>query len=514
MAQWNPRPAATFVDIRKRKPGYTWQPWDRNTAVAAPSGGGQPVESRFGRGEDGNLEYRGSAVTGNPERFTAQVMTLLKSETFLQELYDLQCPVDVRVRQKCDNPYDMTSYTEMIILRDGRVTSRAYSGEIGNATIDQDTDIMNQYDFSFGIEERAVKLVHDKISKTVVDFAINKVRSIGTPNTIDRCGVCSIGDQDFVFITDVDNTPGYSGNPAPIFGITNDGGNTWTTSYIRELVNGNAVDIVRAGSNLVVACPTLGVAYARLVDLQNGVANPWTLSTGFTAPNGANALAVVNGTKILAVGNSGRVWLSTDGGMSFTAIASASEITSQNLSSVVWAADNLAWIAGAAGVLIKYNGTTLSLMPTIRATIAGVVTTLTSNINVVNVAPTRGAEVYLGTAGGQIWRSLNALATTPVWEVPSLTLGGTGQIKDLQFAGLWGSVLFIIQSNVAGNTRVLRDLSGGALGVNVEVVGDFTSPVNNGMNSIAPVNLNTAIVGGEVDNTYAFIGKISGITVQ
>jgi hypothetical protein len=508
MALWSNRPGNTFVDIRKGGAGNTWQPLERDGQVNAPSGGGQPVESRFGRGENGELTPVGSIVTGNPERWTGQMMTRLKTEVFLSELTKIRCFFDIRVRQICDDPYTLTNYTAAIAYDEAWVTSRTYSDNLANATEDTEADLMNQYDFSAIYEYRYKKLRHDNVQKTVSDFAFNKVRNVSPVRCSSDCGVQTDGNEEWIAVTDTDNTPGYASNPAPLFYYTTDKLENWSSIYINVFPNGNATDVVKAGEYVLAASPTFGVAYARYQDIKDGAVNPnvWTLATGFTAPNGANKLAVVNGSTVLAVGNGGRIWRSTDGGLSFTLIDNG-VTTSQNLNAVVFANEVLGWIGGNAGVLLRYSNGVISQV--IVQTSAAL--TLSSNINVVATPPGRDNEVYVGTAGGQIWRTRQSTANRPLFEVLVFDQTGNGQINDLQFAGYKGDVMFIVQTNAASNSRVLRDNSGGAGGSpNIEVVGGYTSPANNGINSLAVADQNEAVTVGEVVNSYAWIGHVVG----
>jgi len=66
----------------------------------------------------------------------------------------------------------------------------------------------------------------------------------------------------------------------------------------------------------------------------------------------------------------------------------------------------------------------------------------------------------------------------------------------------------VLQRNDAGQDRVLRDKTGGAFGLPVERVGDFNSPGNSNINSIAPANPNYALTAGELNLTNAFIGRV------
>lgn len=78
----------------------------------------------------------------------------------------------------------------------------------------------------------------------------------------------------------------------------------------------------------------------------------------------------------------------------------------------------------------------------------------------------------------------------------------------MSFAGLQGNILFVVQNDVNGYSRVLRDFSGGNLGNDVEAIGDFVTPGNFGINSIYAANSNMAVDVGNVQGTYAIIGMI------
>lgn len=506
MAFWDPRAERSVVDVRPGGPGNPWQILDIDGEMAAPSGGGRPVDSKWGRGARAGQRYLGGRFTGNPERVTAQLMTRLKSETFLSELTKMRCFFDARVRQRCGDVYSKTDYTMALALFDAAVTSRTYSGQIANNATSQDEDIMNQYDASGGLEIRYKKLRHDNISKSVSDTAFNKIRSVGAETCNDNCGTLNAGDKDFIAVTDQDNTPGYASNAAPLFYWTTDGGQRWSSVYIDVAPTTNALDVVLAGENIVVAIPTLGCVYARFQDIKDLVSNPWTLSTGFSNSNGPNALDYRDG-KILAVGNGGRVWKSEDGGISFTSVDDGAT-TSEDLNSVALADRSLGWIGGDNGVLLRYSASGDDTGIVTRVIVQDSTTTLSANINTVAAPENRQREVYVGTAGGEIWRTRAGLSTRPLFENMSFDKNGSGSIDDLQFVGPFGDVLFVVQTDANSDSRVLRDLSGGALGSDVEVIGSFDFPGNNGINSIAPANQNMALTAGEVANSVAFLGAV------
>lgn len=512
MALWNNRPEQTIVDIQQGGPGNPWLVFDRDGMINGTSGGGQSVESRWGRGDNGGFEPIGTIVTGNPERFTGQLSTRLKLEKFLLTLQQTRCFYNLRVRQVCDSPFELTNYTGAIVYPESFTTSRSYSDNLAQAAEDNQVDLMDQFDFSATIESRYLKLRHDDIRKQWSDFAYNKIRNVSTIRCGGGdCGVPKQGNEEYVAVTDTDNTPGYSGNPAPNLYYTTDQGVNWSNVAIPTFPNGNGLDVVKAGGNILVACPTVGVAYCRYQDLLDGVTNPnlWSASSGFTAPNGPNALAVVNGTLVLAVGNSGRIWQSTDGGLSFTLIDSST--TSQNLNYVVFAGETLAWAVGNSGVLLRLtivNGSVANVAAVPLKTSA-TAAPITSNLNCVAVPSGRLNEVYVGTAAGAVYRSRSATGARVFFESLTFPDSGNGTITDIQFTGYKGEVMFVIQTNNASNSRVLRDISGGAMGANVEIIGGYTSPANNKINSLAPASINEAVTVGEVVNTYGWIGKVT-----
>lgn len=510
MTQWNP--ATTFVWLRKDGPGHHWQPLDRSTTVTGASGGGQAVESNFVRGKRGGFAYIGKRVTGNPERFTGQINTRVNTQNFLTELQQMRCDYDLAILQNCDDPYNFLSYKMAFGYLDAWLTSRGYTTNQANGTEDNAEDIMNQYDFSAGVEQRYKKLRLDDIKGMVSDVDFAAVQWVGTL----ACADCaSVTENEYIAVTVQDNTPGYIGNPAPVFYYTTDGGTTWNDGlYIEDFPNGDASDVILAGGRVLVACPTIGVAYADYQSIKDGAINPnvWSLATGFSAPNGPNKLLAVNGLVILAVGDGGRIWRSTDGGFSFSALTSP---TAEDLTSIAGTSDAMAWAAGDNGTLLRISGSLgdpdapLSISPVTVQDAGGNI--LSANINVVKVADGRGDWPYLGTANGQIWHSENGGEARPIFVNAAFVNSGNGQITDLDFAGLFGDVLFISQTNSNNNSRILRDRSGGALGKDVEIVSEDTSPVNNGIARIAAKDPNTGLVVGAVVNSYGFIGSLTGI---
>lgn len=501
------RSSRTATYIRPGGPGNKWKLADPNgTMVDAPSGGGVGLESRFGLNSKGQRVYQGAVEQGDPERFETTLQRKLDNDRAIEQIKKLRCRFDIAVYSRCGD-IGVQNYKNAIMFYDGGVTSKTYSDPLAQLNEETTADMMYGTDVSFSpIEEIRGKLKHDDITGTVSDFDFNKVISVGFPSCPDNCGVSeNDGAQDFWAVTDADSTPGYLSQPTPMFVYTQDGGGTWTAVYIDVFTNGQATDVIKLGEFVVVSSPTNGIAYAKFQDILDGVSNPWALATGFSgisSPNYPRVLFAVSSSEAWAASANGRIWQSTDAGLSWT-LKNDGVTTTNQINSISFVSDTLGYFAGNSGALVKYYKGAFSLLSVSDGT-----TTVSANLNVVETVEGRTDEVYVGTQGGQIWRN-NEQGKANKWSNKAFELSGSGSIKDLKFAGFQGDVLFIIQNDANGNSRVLRDISGGALGEQVEVVGSFTQPSNFGIVSIAPANINTAVTVGNIHATYGFIGKVS-----
>lgn len=498
---WNP--AAANGWIQPGGPGYAWAVLDVDLDMTGPNGGGQSVESRFARAADGGpgeQVYVGAVITSNPERLTFELMARLKDCNFLSNLTRRRCPATVAGVQGCSNRLNFLDYTMFLGYADAYVTTPTnYSDNIINSTDATDPDLKEQVEYSAGFEYRLLKLKHEDISGTVSDFAINKIINAGTNRCAGPCGPQTDKEDTYWLVTDQDSTPGYLGTATPKFLYTEDGGATFTAHDINVFPLGDAVDVIKFGGYALVASPDHGVAYADYVTIKTGATGIWAQATGFSAAQ-PNALILVDGT-VYAAGETGYIWKSTDG-TSFDTV-NAGTLTSNALNCAAASGCNLVWFGGVSGTLVKLSKGVPSLVTVLDANSAAV----TSNINAVAVPPNRPSEIYVGCANGNIYASRDEGAT---WRTLAFDNAGVGIIEDIQFGGPLGVTMFIVQTNTNSKSRVLRDVSGGAGGLTqVEIIGSFDSPDNSVINSIGVADANNALTVGEVNSTYAFIGKLS-----
>lgn len=511
---WQNSGDRSTVDIQPGGPGNPWKIMDINAALDAPSGGGRPRTTAWGRGEVGGLAPRAIILTGNPPDFTANLTYPLTSENMLQRL---NCPFNIRARQYC-SPYRSStiSYSSPGMRGLLQVTPTKFGYDSGLAMNDgQQKDISRTVAIDGSLEEVWTPVAHDDISNSINDVKFNAVIGVSAETCQGACGLGTTEEDAWLAVTAKDSTPTYGGTSAPWIYWTVDSWQTRTGVRIGAYIGADAKDVVLAGSRVIVFSDTKPPVYASLANIYNGVVDPnlWATSSGFTAISGTNfpiAVAAVDSSTILCVGAGGRIWLSTDGGLSFTLIYDTATITTQNLNDITAQSGGNAFVAGNAGTFIRLSKTpgASSYTGTLIVVKDASLNVLSSNINCILTPPTRGDEVYLGTAGGEIWRSRNVTQTVPLWFNMSIPFKGIGSIVDIDTGGFQGNTMFVVQNDVSGNSRVLRDFSGGNLGNDIEPIGDFVAPGNFGFNALTAANVNFAIVVGNVHNSVAYVGKV------
>lgn len=516
--RWEASGDRSSVDIRPGGAGNNWLILDRNGAIdGGPTGGGRDRTELWGRGDTGGLLYRGPQFTSNPKPFKVKYTYPLTSENFIKRLG--ACPFDLRARQYCDpNRTNMAGYVQpgMIGFRDVTSTGDGYDNSIA-VSDGQAKEIKRLGDGQAGLEQDYAPLTHLDISNATNDVSFTAVIQIGANACAGACGYPDSNEEDsWAWVTAKDSTPTYSGNPVPWFYYTTDRFVTRNGVRIDPFTSVDASDVILMGSRFVVFSPNKTPVYANFADIVNGVAAPnlWFSCSGFTAissPNFPTAAVTINGSIAVAVGAGGRIWQSTDGGITWTLIDNAG-ISANNYTAVCAQNDGNVFIGGASGTLVrllKVPNTTSYVGAKVIVQDAGG-NILASNINTVATPPGRGDEVDVGTAGGEVWRSRNMLATKPVFVNMPVNNKGTGQIKDIAFAGYKGDNMFVLQNDANGNSRIIRDLSGSALGPDQDFsFNDFTTPGNNGINAIAAANPNFCVAVGALHNGAGYLATIT-----
>lgn len=496
----------TAVYVRPGGPGNRWRlANDKGAEVDAITGGAVDVESKFGVNTRGQSVYLGSRKTGNPGRRTTTLRYRPEIAKYLAQQTIKNCPFDVMVQVRCGD-LSATSYDIAQALYDASTTNVSTSSMLANLAEGTDDDQMIALDLSGApLFEDFAKLGMLDISAAVSDFAINQIISVGGQACAGGCStIDNPGDLEYFAVTDRDNTPGYLSQATPRFlytSINADGSISWSGVYINSALNADATSVAKLGEYVFVAAN--GVHYAAIEDIKNGVTNPFRSVTGLTTPNFPTAIVAI-GDVLWGVGTGGRIYKSNPDGFAWS-IFSDAVVTTANLTTLALLDSTLGYFAGASGVLVQLNGSSLRLVP-IRTSVTG--SPITTAITGVAVADQRGDEVLVTLANGTMFLSKNARATIPTFTAVDGPDFGVGSLTAPQFVGYRGNHLFVLQTTPVGNTtRLLRDISGGA--GQWEKVSEYVAPSNFGINSVAMANINSGMVAGEAHEGFAFIGRVT-----
>ena len=490
---WSNAAEKTALEVQPGGPGNSWQLVSPDAEMDAISGGGRAVESRYVRGAGGNMEYLGTAYTGNRDRITTTVRALINGRIFPKgPLHDMSkgietfCNypfVNLRVRQKCGDPLDRTDYDQMIMLIDAAGTGKATNNPLAVSMSGTDQDVAFQDSVSAGMMELYTGLAPLNLrTKLNSDYALNKVRYIE--------------DQEWWAVGDQDDTPGYLSTASPTFYWTTDDGLTWSSAVVGNLLEADGLDVIRAGENIVIASRESGVVWAREKDVKNGVTNPWTAATGLsTGTPAAISCFDITPDGHLWLGYGQRAYRSKDNGRTWTRYAETSNDAFESVSA--YSSDLVAFGTSRAGdnerTIYRWH------KGEIRDVYFVTNTTVVGDELIVRIPPNRPEECYFGTSAGEIFRSTNFLDDNPTFTKMTFPQANQGQIQDIQFTGYRGHTMFILQQNTAKRTRLLMDTSGGALKSDVEVIKNFDVMPDGEMNSIAVATPHKIMGVGELD---------------
>lgn len=461
------------------------------TDVSGPSGGSVSFESDFA-----GKKYVGSRQTSDPERWTFDVSSRRTTISKLRKLATQPaCLHTIIILNGCPTQdFTQFSFGEMYI--DAGNAGLSASDAIAKKTDQIDPRLMDVVSISAAIRLEFHPLTHVDASGTVfADGAVNDIINLSNPRCAGFCGDATDGDTEFLAVGD-------GADPAtiPRIAYTSDAGNSWTVQTIAAVANGAAESVTVSGNRVIVACSGTngGVYGAPLSAVRAGTAT-FAAVTGIATGATYNAVLAV-GSVVVACGASGALYISRDGGFSFTAITSG---VASALNAIAADDENLIFIGGAAGVLLRLRNTNhIGAL-----TVTGLSTNVISSLAV----PTTRTEVYVGTTSGKIFRSRNAADPLPTWKELSFDKpSGGGIIEDMAFSDPKGATFWVAQTNGSSQSRILIDRSGGAMSEYAVEIGTYTSPTNAIINAVAPANIDFALTAGEEVSSNGFLGRIFG----
>jgi len=405
---------------------------------------------------------------GNPEAITFPLTCRMKAVNILERFGpDDRLVISKRYTGTLD-PANLLNYRRIEVFTDCAIVDRGHSA---GATDGKEEEAW--VDLTTNVNAGAVAILLPVAGKSI-PHGITAAADVSLLcGCIDPEGVIWLG------------TAAESGPAAPhiLKGVRDaDGKFTWT-AYDVTGQTADIVSITAAGDSLIFAIGT-NLCRAEKSD-------PATVTT--TAFGAAvSKVVAIDAANIIAVGASGTVKQSEDGGLSWTTLVSGVTTALNSIavrSLVDW------WIGGATGTLLHYyKGTFTTLAdPTSGA-----------GISTIALPEGREDEVYLGTSTGAIWKTQDGGVT---WTQVRFPGDSAGSVDHLAFADWMGPVLYIVHSPVSGPARLLRDLAGGLGGnTNVEVVPGI--PANSGLNGLLVEGVNDVFLPGDVHSGSNLIIKV------
>jgi hypothetical protein len=429
-------------------------------------------------------------------------LTLTTKLGKIDYLDGLDCPFSIRARfAKCGVREDTANYDPLMIVFCAVDVQSIDMDDLAIADGANEDQIMVSTPLTATEMYRIKTITAGRVGSlaTLGDQPINDIEYCGSAACAGYCGKRTDSCTVIWGVTDTDTTP-YAA-PNLVYGLKNlvTGVITWT-SYPVLGVNGNLENIECAGDRLLVS--SNGFTSIGYND-DSGDPDEWNwVALAYAPSTNHNALFARTPTEIWCACASGRLYKSTDKGETWTA-SHAGTLTTQTLNAV-WAYDaNLIYAVGNNGAIIRSTNGGSSWTDLTE------VATTAANLLAVKVPPGRENEVFIGTNDGQIFHSNDKGLT---WTAYSFTGDGVGTVDDIDFCGpCGGDVMYILHNDSGPRGRVLRDLSGGYGGGDVEVVVTYTELVAAGidLNAIACCNENTVIVAGENSGGYPMVALVN-----
>ncbi|HUW14685.1 MAG TPA: hypothetical protein VM537_33500 [Anaerolineae bacterium] len=414
----------------------------------------------------------------------------------------LECSFGIRARySKCGARENVQAYDPLMLTFSGvDLESEDYDDLVISDPGNED-EIMVTTPWTATYAYRIVTVVGARLGSLadLGDQPINSWAICDTAQCAGYCGTRKDGCSLYYGVTDLDTSPyGWSNLITGIKDVFT-GVTTWYTRPIIG-VNGNVEGLTCAGDRVIVSSNSASlVAYNDTFD-EYGVPDQdtWNIVTMTHAPaaNG-NALYARTTLEVWVACADGYVGKSTDGGATWSYISVGTA-----LNAIYSYAGNLTVVVGDTGQMyLSGDGGSSWTNITEVATVA-------DNLLCVKVPPSREREIFVGTNAGEIYRSRNQGAT---FAEMTFSGSGAGSVDDIAFAGDNGDVLWILHNNATPQGRILRDLSGGNGGADVEVAANYTAVIAAGvqLNTIAACDVNTAFAAGEVSAGYPALIKVS-----
>lgn len=499
-------PIRTILEMQNGGPGASnWAALGllndvSNVRLGAIDSNEATISRAVGRNEmTGQLQTIGSWKSGDVISYTSELE--IQDVKVRRLLESLQGRNNFRIRYFTGERADPLNYEWIRMLSGAQITkpAGAFGRDMTNSFegVEAPADSQKR---KFPIQADAYldieAIIRQNISGTITTLAIKDVASIGFARSAgDVAGenTNNPGNKEFVFIT----AKSGAGATSKVF-YTADKGATWSSTNTLNDFDGSG--ITKAGPNIIISGNDAtggGLAWATAASVKAGTAT-WTRSTGVAAGGRVAHVRKINDLEVIAVGNSGAVWYSSNSGMTFSSLTA---VTANNLLWIAVAGDDLQWFGGSTQTLVRrYKG--------VMSVITGHGLTGTFNSLAVPGGMTRGQELYMACSDGSVRRTVNGTQTTPTFAIVRQDSAVTS-VTAIAFGGPNGEYCYLAEANASPAARIVRDHSGGMFGGDAEVLGSFTSPTNAGISSLAAADWYTVMGVGAVSASQGYIELVA-----
>jgi len=487
------------VDVQVGGSGNPWKYLSSCAWMDGPSVPRGGTELRYCQDAERAGKFRvSSKIRRAADQASGNLMTKLSKVNFLE---GLECAFSLRARfATCGQREDPSNYSDlMLTFCDVDLTSEDFTDLVAMSAGDDD-EITVTSPWTASQFYRLKSVSAGRIgggAANVGDQPINDIVYCDSASCGGECGDRSDGCSVFYGVTDPDVSP-YA-YPNLIKGVKDLTSKAWTYTLAPIIGIAGAVNAIEcAGDRLVVASNADSVvAY----NDHDGDQDEWNVITLANAPAATpNSLFARTPRELWVACTGGYVYRSADGGASYSALHEGA-LTAEQLNAIYAFDEDLVYAVGDNGVILKSEdgGETWLDMTEVATTAA--------NLLAVVVPPGRPKEVFIGTNSGQIFRSTDEGVTFSEYAFAG---SGVGTIDDLKFCGpCSGDVLWILHNDAGPRGRVLRDLSGGYGGSDVEEVVGYTEipgiAAGIELNALDCCSVNEALVGGELNGGYPMI---------
>lgn len=483
-AMWSNKKERTKLFIQRLGPGTPLEPVDAETDVDGPSGGDVSFTTEWS-----GRQYMRRRRSANPSDVTFNINTRKRyTKSTLRELgrnhklFTLYLATEVA-------GLDITVSQTIMLFADVSVPPPGSDKPLLADTTGDETTPMEQFSATAGTWDEVRRTVHNQSSVTTVNAGINHV--------------IWISEDDLEAIAVGDAVSPATGPKLYHYKVNDDGSITFHTLALTGITNGVAEHVTVYGDNVIIAVTgtSAGAWRVSLAAVRAATSSVTaTLVSGISSGTAVNDVKAI-GKYVFAVGDSGVIWISRNGGFSFSQLGIASG--TPNLKRIGGVSDKDVWFVGASGTVVNYylESSLTTLTPSV---VTGDSLTAVAVPDRESSDSTVRRWVYIGSATGEVWYSKDAGVS---WIQSRFPGDNSGTIADIQFAGIKGTIMGILHTSASPDSRLLIDYSGGAGGFTVRNV---STPTNTGINSLAFFDVNQALTVGEAVSNLGFIGELVG----